>query len=69
MSKACSEEVSWEDFYFNGATVSPLVEIRGNYWDRLSFAMKGISYEDYLERCKQADADAAERNRAVPSVT
>jgi replication-associated recombination protein RarA len=60
------EDVSWEDFYLNGATVSPLQEVRGNYWDRLSFEMKGMSYDEYLERCKQADADAAEKNSEVP---
>lgn len=63
------EDVSWEDFYLNGATVSPLKEVGGGYWDSLAMQMRGMDYGEYLARCAQADLDAAEKNREIPSVS
>ncbi len=62
-------DVAWEDFYLRGATISPKAEVDGDYWDKLSFDLKGMNYNDYLRRCEQADADRLQASRERPTET
>ncbi len=44
------EQVAWEDFYKNGAVLSPLKRIDGNKWAHQAYELFGLDYDDVVER-------------------